>query len=109
MSKEIELLTEIRDLLQVMAEPALAAQDAKLRSALRSVVGSGKKKVNATLLMDGSRAQAEIVKESGIDQGNLSRLVKSLAAAKLISEDEKHPRLLLKVPRTFFDGANADE
>jgi hypothetical protein len=108
MSREIELLTEIRDLLQVIAEPMLAKRDARLRSTLRSVAGSGKK-AKAALLMDGSRSQTAIVKESGIDQGNLSRLVKTLAAAHLISADEKHPRLLVKVLPTFFDGDDTDE
>ena len=109
MSREVELLTEIRDLLQVMAEPALAKRDAKLRSSLRSIVGSGQKKVKAALLMDGSRSRSAIVKESGIDQGDLSRLVKALAAARLISADERQPRLLVKVPLTFFHGGDADE
>ena|SRR3982751_2761367 len=109
MSQEIELLTEIRDLLQVMAEPSLAKRDAKLRASLRSLVGGSGKKAKAALMMDGSRSQAAIVKESGIDQGNLSRLVKGLAAAQLISSDEKHPKLLVKVPPTFFDGDKADE
>ena len=109
MSREIELLTEIRDLLQVMAEPALEKRDAKPRSSLRTVVGGSSKKAKAALLMDGSRSQSAIVKESGIDQGNLSRLVRALAAAQLISADEKHPRLLVKVPFTFFDGDGADE
>jgi DNA-binding MarR family transcriptional regulator len=108
MSREIELLTEIRDLLQVMAEPVLAKRDAKLRASLRSLVGSGKK-AKAALLMDGSRSQSAIVKEAGIDPGNLSRLVRTLAAAQLISADEKHPRLLVKVPSAFFDGEEADE
>lgn len=109
MSREIELLTEIRDLLQVMAEPALAKRDAKLRSSLRTVVGSSGKKAKAALLMDGSHSQSAIVKESGIDQGNLSRLVKALAAAQLIAADEKHPSLLLKIPPTFFEGNGANE
>ena len=108
MSREVELLTEIRDLLQVMAEPALAKRDAKARSSLRAVVGSGKK-AKAAILMDGSRSQSAIVNESAIDKGALSRLVKSLADAKLISADEKHPRLLVNVPPTFFDGDDADE
>jgi hypothetical protein len=73
MSRDVELLTEIRDLLQVIAEPALAKRDAKLRASLRTVVGSGAKKMKAVLLMDGTRSQSAIVKESGIDQGNLSR------------------------------------
>jgi len=109
MSHEIELLTEIRDLLQVMAEPALAQRDAKRRSSLRAVVGSGSKKAKAALLMDGTRSQSALVKDSGMDSGNLSRLVKSLAAAQLISADEKHPKLLVKVPSTFFDAGSEDE
>ena len=43
-----------------------------------------------------------ITKEAGINQGHLSRLVKALAAKALIASDKKHPRLLVKVPRTFF-------
>lgn len=81
MSREIELLTEIRDLLQVMAEPALAKRDANFRSSLRTVVGRSGGKAKAVQLMDGSRSQSEIVKEGAIDAGNLSRLVNSLAEA----------------------------
>jgi hypothetical protein len=109
MSRDVELLTEIRDLLQVIAEPALAKRDAKLRNSLRTVVGSGVKKAKAVLLMDGTRSQAAIVKESGIDTGNLSRLVKALAAAQLIAADEKRPALLVKIPPTFFEKDNPDE
>ncbi|MBI1814170.1 MAG: hypothetical protein HYR72_04280 [Deltaproteobacteria bacterium] len=109
MSRDIELLSEIRDLLQVMAEPALAQRDVKLRSSLRTVVGRSAKKARAVRLMDGSRAQSAIVKESGIDQGGLSRLVKALATAQLISADEKHPKLVVKVPSNFFDRDDADE
>jgi DNA-binding MarR family transcriptional regulator len=109
MPREIELLTEIRDLLEVMAEPALAKRDAKMRSSLRTVIGSSGKKAKAALLMDGTRSQSAIAKESGMDQGNLSRLVRALAGAQLISADEKHPKLLTKVPPTFFDGDDADE
>ena len=109
MSREIELLTEIRDLLTVMAEPALAKRDAKLRSSLRTVVGGSGKKAKAVLLMDGSRARSAIVKESGVDQGDLSRLVKALAAAQLIAADAKNPRLAVTVPSNFFDRGDADE
>jgi DNA-binding MarR family transcriptional regulator len=109
MSREIELLTEIRDLLQVIAEPALAARDAKSRSSLHTVVGTSAKKAKAALLMDGTRSQSAIVKESGMDQGNLSRLVKALAAAQLIFADERHPKLVVSVPSTFFDGDDVDE
>jgi hypothetical protein len=109
MSQETELLTEIRDLLQVMAEPFLAKRDQKQRAALREVVGSGKKKQGAVPLMDGTRTQAAIVKEAGIDQGDLSRLVKALAARELIASDEKHPRLMVKVPPSFFNGDDEDD
>lgn len=109
MSQEIELLTEIRDLLQVMAEPALAKRDAKLRSALRTVIGGSGRKAKAVQLMNGSRSQSEIVREAGIDSGNLSRLVNGLAAAQLISANKKHPSLSVKVPLTFFDGHDGDE
>lgn len=108
MSREIELLTEIRDLIQVMAEPALAKRDAKLRSSLRTIVGSSEKKAKATFLMDGTRSQSTIVKESGIDNGNLSRLVKALGAAQLISADQKHPTLLVKIPPTFFEAGSTE-
>jgi DNA-binding MarR family transcriptional regulator len=107
MSKEIELLGEIRDLLQIMAEPALAQRDAKLRSALRTVVGLSPKKAKVVQLMDGSRTQSMIAKEAGMDSGNLSRLVKDLAAAGLISADQKHPKLLVSVPSNFFDQDNS--
>src|SRR5882762_9179936 len=109
MSREIELLTEIRDLLQVMAEPTLAKRDAKIRSSLRSVVGNSEKKAKAVQLIDGTRSQAVIVKESAIDQGNLSRLMKALAVAHLVSADEKRPKLLVTVPSSFFEGNETDE
>jgi hypothetical protein len=109
MSREIDLLTEIRDLLEVIAEPALAQRDAKLRSALREVVGSSPKRAKAVHLMDGSRSQATIAKESGLDQGSASRLVKALAEAKLVSADGKQPKLLLKVSSRFFEEAAPDE
>jgi hypothetical protein len=108
-SKDIELLTEIRDLLEVIAEPAIAKRDANLRASLRSVVGSSSKKAKTVLLIDGSRSQAAIAKESGLDAADASRLVKALGAAKLIVAGDKHPKLSLKIPPTFFDGDDGDE
>jgi hypothetical protein len=69
MSTEIELLTEIRDLLYVIAEKDLAKRDEKLRAELRKTVGNGKKNAGAIHQMDGTRAPAMIVKETGIDHG----------------------------------------
>jgi len=44
MSREIELLTEIRDLLLLLAEPALAQRDQKFRDALRKNRWEGSEK-----------------------------------------------------------------
>jgi hypothetical protein len=103
MSQEIELLTEIRDLLQVMAEPTLAKRDEKFRGAIRTVAGKSQKNSGAIVLMDGSRTQAAISKEAGIDPGQLNRLIKALENNALIATDEKHPKLRVKLPPNFFD------
>jgi DNA-binding MarR family transcriptional regulator len=103
MSQEIELLTEIRDLLQVMAEPALAKRDERFRDAVRVIVGKSQKFASAVMLMDGSQTRTAIAKEAGIDQGNLSRLVKALGEESLIAQDDKNPRLCIKLPQNFFD------
>ena len=107
MSQEVELLTEIRDLLLVIAEPALDKRDAKLRSILRTTVGGSRKKAQAVLLMNGVRSRGEIISESRIDAGDLSRLLKALAANNLIGADERKPKLLVTIPSNFFD-ANAE-
>ena len=110
MSREIELMTEIRDLLLLLAEPALAKRDQKFRDALRKVVGKGQKNVAAVSLMNGSLSQAAIVKNTQIDQGQLSRLVKALAKESLIAADDKHPKLVVAIPANFFqDGEKNNE
>jgi hypothetical protein len=103
MSREIELLTEIRDLLLVLAEPALAQRDLKFRDALRKIVGKGPKNVAAVFLMNGARSPAAIAKEAQIDPGQLSRLVKALAVESLITPDDKHPKLVVTIPPNFFE------
>ena len=105
MDEQTELLREMRDLLRVMAEPALAQRDARLRDSLIQVVGKNKSKARAVLLMDGSRNQTALRTESGIDQGDLSRLVKTLREKTLIAIDEKHPKLVISVPVNFFEGS----
>jgi hypothetical protein len=102
MTDQTELLREIRDLLQVMAEPALAKRDEKLREALRVIVGKSKPKAKAIQLMDGSRTQAAIGKETALDAGNLSRFVKALREASLIGKEE-NLKLVISVPPNFFD------
>ena len=95
----------MRDLLRVIAEPALAQRDERLRASLVEIVGKSKGKAKAVLLMDGSRSQAAICKESGIDDGNLSRLVKALRAKALIAADEKQLKLVISIPPHFFENS----
>jgi len=108
MGEETELLREMRDLLRVIAEPVLAKRDQKLRASLSAVVGKSKAKAKAVVLMDGSRTQAAICKESGIDPGDLSRLAKALRAKALIAVDEKHPKLIIAIPSDFFESAETE-
>ena len=103
MDENTALLREMRDLLRVIAEPTLAKRDQKLRASLSGAVGKGKAKAKAVALMDGCRSQATICKESGIDPGLLSRLVKALRAEGLIAADEKHPKLVISIPPDFFE------
>lgn len=108
MSRDVELLTEIRDLLEVIAEPLLAKRDAQARSALRKIA-KAPKRAKAVVLMDGNRSQSDITKECGIDKGDLSRLVKSLGDAGLLNADATHPHLSLKIPPTFFHQDHSNE
>jgi len=103
LDEQTQLLREMRDLLRVIAEPALAKRDEGLRASLIDIVGRSKPKAKAVLLMDGERNQAAICKGSGIDQGNLSRLAKTLRANALIEADEKHPKLVISIPPNFFE------
>ena len=66
-------------------------------------------KSKAVFLMDGKRKQAEIQRESGINQGDLSTLVKELRAAKLITADAKQPELTISISSNFFEDGAADE
>jgi len=102
--EQTELLREMRDLLLIMAEPALAERDKRLRAALTEVVGKNRSKARAVLAMDGSRSQSAIHKEGGIDQGNLSRLVKALRNKSLLVGNDKNPKLAITVPSNFFEG-----
>lgn len=96
-------ICEIRDLLRLIAEPHIAARDAKLRDALAQIVGGSATKQKAVLAMDGSRTQSEIHKETGMHVGNLSTLVKTLSKSGLLSGDLKRPNLAIPIPSNFFD------
>ncbi|ABD86545.1 MarR family transcriptional regulator [Rhodopseudomonas palustris] len=100
----LSVLVEMRDLLRLVAEPAIAQRDKKLRGALRAIAGSVTgKKAKAILLMDGTRTQAGIVNECGITKGNMSVLVKNLKSTGLLTGDSRQPKLALSIPSTFFE------
>lgn len=103
MSEDTEILREIRDLLRLVAEPALAKRDERLRETLQEIVGASQQKARAVLLMDGARSQATIRNDCGIDAGNLSRLVKALREAELIGPDDKNPQLVFPTPSNLLE------
>jgi hypothetical protein len=94
---------EIRKLLELLAEPAIAQRDAKLREALRQIAGRSKLKQNSVLLMNGKRRQKDIQVGTGIDKGTLSALVARLSDARLLTGDLKLPMLAISLPRNFFE------
>jgi hypothetical protein len=103
MSDDTEILREIRDLRLLIAEPALAKRDERFRTSLLELVGKSKQKADVVVLMDGTRSQADVRSATGIDSGNLSRLVTALRKAELIGPDEKRPKLVFSVPSNFVD------
>jgi hypothetical protein len=106
----LRILTEMRDLLRLLAEPAIAQRDKKLREALRGIAGSATgKKAKAVLLMNGTRNRASIIKECGIDPGDLSNLLKKLSVAELIAADLKQPQLSISIQPSFFDGEKGSD
>jgi DNA-binding HxlR family transcriptional regulator len=102
MDEQTELLRKILEVLTLIAEPQIAQQDEKLRTALTEIVGKGQLKVKAVQLMDGTRNQASICKEAKIDPGALSRLLKALREKGLVVGDDKLPRLSISLPAKFW-------
>jgi hypothetical protein len=106
-SKELlNAVSEIRDLVRLMAEPAIAERDRKLRDELRRIVGRSDRVAKSVLLMDGSRTQRDIHKEVGINEGQLSTIVKQLKDSQLLAvSNGKQLKLAILVPPNFFDEA----
>lgn len=105
----LSAVQEIRDLVRLMAEPAIAERDRKLRAELKQVVGKSAAKSKSVFLMDGSRTQADIRRETKINKGHLSTLTKTLGASKLLTGDGKKPKLAISIPATFFESEGGDE
>jgi DNA-binding MarR family transcriptional regulator len=98
----LQTVRQIHELLALLAEDKVAERDAKQRAKLREIVGSGKKQA-ATLLMDGSRSQKEIVNESCLSQSKVSTLISDLSHAGLLIGDRKLPKLAISIPANFFE------
>lgn len=107
MSSDSEIFREIRDLLRLIAEPALAKRDERLRASLQEIIGKGRQKAEVVALMDGARSLADIRKATGIDAGNLSRLVSALRGAELIGTDDKYPKLVFPAPSNLLENVGA--
>jgi hypothetical protein len=99
----LSAVLQIRDLVRLMAEPAIAEHDRKLREELRRIVGRSAAKEKSVLLMDGKHTQRDIHREAGMNEGNLSTFVKELKSGKLLAEDEKRPKLAISIPDSFFE------
>jgi hypothetical protein len=99
----LDEVRQMRKLLELLAEPAIAQRDAKLREKLREIVGSSPKKRQAVFLMDGSRTQRQIVAETAVNQGHLSTMVGQLDGAGLLADGKKQPKLTISIPPNFFD------
>lgn len=98
----LETVRKIYGLLELLAEDKIAERDAKQRSKLREVAGISKLKQAAILLMDGTRAQKDIVSAASIKSSNLSTLVSELTTAALLDDDKRFPKLVISVPPKFF-------
>jgi hypothetical protein len=104
-----ELLEEVRQmrkLLELLAEPAIAQRDAKLREELRKIVGSSSKKQQSVFLMTGSFTQRQIVAQTSVNQGDLSTMVGKFENSGLLVDGKKEPKLAISIPSNFFE-ANA--
>ncbi|MDB4909154.1 MAG: hypothetical protein JWO05_3938 [Gemmatimonadetes bacterium] len=102
----LQQVGEIRKLLELLAEPAIAARDVKLRDELRRIVGSSIKKQQAVLLMNGTRTQKDVFDATGLHKGDLSTMVSKLDGAGLLIGEKKQPKLAISIPSNFFDAAN---
>jgi hypothetical protein len=99
----VETVRKIHGLLELLAEEKIAQRDAKQRESLRQLVGTSPPKQKSVFLMDGANTQAQIRKMTGVNQGHLSTMVGKMRKAKLLAGDTKTPRLVISIPRNFFE------
>lgn len=94
---------QMRQLLELLAEPMTAQRDAKLREELRKIAGRSSKKQQSVLMMNGSRTQKQIIAQTSVHKGDLSTMVGKLEKAGLLADGKKYPKLKISVPLNFFD------
>lgn len=99
----LETVRKIYGLLELLAEDKIAQRDAKQRTTLFEIVGTGSAKQKSVFLMDGSRTQADILRATSVNQGHLSTMVGKLHKAELLVGDTKKPKLAISVPPDFFE------
>jgi hypothetical protein len=82
---ELQVLRDIRDLLRPIADYYQAGYD--LRQTVRALVNGSPARRKVWDLIDGVLVQKELERQSGMDQGNLSKYLKALRAAGAIAGD----------------------
>lgn len=97
----LEAVLEIRELIKLMAGPAMALRDEKLSKALKQIVGRSSVKEKAVLLMDGSRTQTDIRLAMKIDPSDLSKLVRALRESGLLHLSDKL-KIMIPLANDFF-------
>ena len=102
-SSLLDEVRQIRRLLELLAEPAIAQRDAKLRGELQAIVGSSAIMQRSVLLMDGTLTQTQIATRTTVHKGNLSTMVGKLESAGLLANGKKQPKLAISIPSDFFD------
>lgn len=98
----LKVILEIRDMLALISEPARAERDKVARKTLRELVSKSTVKAKLVLLMDGSKSQAEMRQIVKVDSSDLSKLVKALRSAKLLTASD-NPELVIDIPAFFFE------
>jgi len=96
------LLEEIRDLLIPISgvyrsqyEELLREERKETVDRITALTGKGTKRLGACQLMNGQRGRKQIIEASGIDGSELSKLIRSLRAQNLATEDGGMPRLVV--------------
>jgi phosphoenolpyruvate-protein kinase (PTS system EI component) len=101
-SEVIELLRDIKSLLEVLAEPKLQEREKSARDILRRIAGRSEPKRAALLLMNGQLTRQEIIKSTQIDPAEMTRLTKAVLAEGLLTEKAGKPAVLVRSLNSLF-------